>query len=116
MKGLGDAEHVANPPQFLTEDRVIVSSWNESVLLKIGKAGDAHSATEVWRSREHLRTDPDGGGPYEDEYETASLYFDTAALDVFTAVDPMGGRSTGSAVTARQISCFSSASCGSQAS
>ena len=50
VKGLGDAEHVANPPQFLTEDRVIVSSWNESVLLKIGKAGDTLAATEVWRS------------------------------------------------------------------
>ncbi|MBA3641877.1 MAG: hypothetical protein M3541_09405 [Acidobacteriota bacterium] len=30
-------------------------------------------------AREHLRADPHGGGPYEDEYETASLYFDTAA-------------------------------------
>ena len=39
-------------------------------------------AIRVW-AREHLRADPHGAGPFEDEYETASLYFDTAALDVF---------------------------------
>lgn len=39
-------------------------------------------AIRAW-AREHLKADPHGGGPFEDEYETASLYFDTAALDVF---------------------------------
>ncbi len=39
-------------------------------------------AIRAW-AREHLRADPHGAGPFEDEYETASLYFDTAALDVF---------------------------------
>ena len=34
-------------------------------------------------AREHLKADPHGAGPFDDEYETASLYFDTAAQDVF---------------------------------
>lgn len=42
----------------------------------------AAPAIRVW-AREHLKADPHGGGPFEDEYETASLYFDTDALDVF---------------------------------
>jgi outer membrane protein assembly factor BamB len=50
IKGLGDPEQVANPPQFLADDRVLVSSWGESVLLKIARTGDTLSATEVWRS------------------------------------------------------------------
>ena len=39
-------------------------------------------AIGAW-AREHLKADPHGGGPFEDEYETASLYFDTGTLDVF---------------------------------
>ena len=39
-------------------------------------------AIRAW-AREHLKADPHGSGPFEDEYETASLYFDTAAQDVF---------------------------------
>jgi outer membrane protein assembly factor BamB len=50
IKGLGDPEQVANPPQFLSEDRVLVSSWGESILLKIGRTGEALAATELWRS------------------------------------------------------------------
>jgi hypothetical protein len=42
----------------------------------------AAPAIRAW-AREHLKADPHGSGPYEDEYETASLYFDTAAQDVF---------------------------------
>ena len=34
-------------------------------------------------ARRHLAADPHGGGPFGDEYHTASLYFDTRALDVF---------------------------------
>ena len=50
VKGLGDPEGVANPPQFFPDDRVLVSSWGESVLLKISRSGDTFSAAEVWRS------------------------------------------------------------------
>ena len=39
-------------------------------------------AIRAW-ARQHLQADPHGGGPFGDEYDTASLYFDTAALDVF---------------------------------
>jgi hypothetical protein len=34
-------------------------------------------------ARHHLDADPHGGGPASDEYQTTSLYFDTAAFDVF---------------------------------
>ena len=34
-------------------------------------------------ARINLQPDPHGGGPFADEYETASLYFDTRDLDVF---------------------------------
>jgi hypothetical protein len=34
-------------------------------------------------AREHLEADPHGGGPFGDEYLTASLYFDTAEQAVF---------------------------------
>ena len=34
-------------------------------------------------ARERLRADPFGSGPFGDTYQTNSLYFDTAALDVF---------------------------------
>ena len=50
IKGLGDPEGVANPPQFLSDDRVMVSSWGESVLLKIASTAGTLSATEIWRS------------------------------------------------------------------
>ena len=33
--------------------------------------------------RENLEPDPYGGGPFKDEYQTASLYFDTSRGDVF---------------------------------
>jgi hypothetical protein len=34
-------------------------------------------------ARIHLVADPHGGGPFHDEYDTSSLYFDTRRLDVF---------------------------------
>jgi hypothetical protein len=34
-------------------------------------------------SRGHLSHDPHGTGPFRDEYQTTSLYFDTSALDVY---------------------------------
>ena len=33
-------------------------------------------------ARAHLKADPHGAGPFGDEYDTSSLYFDTAQLDV----------------------------------
>ena len=33
--------------------------------------------------RSHLEPDPHGGGPFNDQYHTSSLYFDTALADVF---------------------------------
>jgi len=33
--------------------------------------------------RTSLEPDPHGGGPFNDEYRTTSIYFDTAAADVF---------------------------------
>jgi hypothetical protein len=34
-------------------------------------------------ARARLNADPHGSGPFDDEYHTSSLYFDTAHLDVF---------------------------------
>jgi hypothetical protein len=34
-------------------------------------------------ARLHLTCDPNGGGPFSDEYRTTSLYFDTDQFDVF---------------------------------
>jgi outer membrane protein assembly factor BamB len=50
IAGPGDGETVANPPQFVSDDRVLLTTWNEAVLLRVAKQGDALSATEVWRS------------------------------------------------------------------
>jgi hypothetical protein len=37
---------------------------------------------QVWM-RENLGPDPFGSGPYQDQFATSSLYFETAGLDVF---------------------------------
>jgi outer membrane protein assembly factor BamB len=50
IAGPGDGEVVANPPQFVGEDRVLLTTWTEAILLRVTKQGDALSATEVWRS------------------------------------------------------------------
>ena len=50
IAGPGDGETVANPPQVLSEDRVLITFWTEAVMLKIARHGDALMATELWRS------------------------------------------------------------------
>lgn len=50
VKGPGDGEGVANPPQILSDDRVLITFWGEALLLKIGGQGGTLSATQVWRS------------------------------------------------------------------
>jgi outer membrane protein assembly factor BamB len=50
IAGPGDGETVANPPQVLSDDRVLIAFWGEAVMLKITRDGDALSATELWRS------------------------------------------------------------------
>lgn len=50
VAGPGDGETVANPPQVLPDDRVLVTFWGEAVLLKVARQGEALAATEVWRS------------------------------------------------------------------
>lgn len=41
-------------------------------------------------ARSHLDADPHGSGPFGDEYDTSSLYFDTAGQDVFRRRDSFG--------------------------
>lgn len=50
VAGPGDGEQVANPPQILAEDRVLITFWGEALLLKIGRQGETLAATELWRS------------------------------------------------------------------
>jgi outer membrane protein assembly factor BamB len=50
IAGLGADQAIANPPLILPGDRVLYSSWDTSVMLKIAKEGNALRATEVWRS------------------------------------------------------------------
>ena len=50
INGPGDGETVANPPQVLGDDRVLITFWGEAVLLKVTKQGETLAATEVWRS------------------------------------------------------------------
>ena len=50
VKGPGSGESVANPPQFLSDDRVLITFWGEAVLLKIARQADGVTATELWRS------------------------------------------------------------------
>jgi outer membrane protein assembly factor BamB len=50
VAGPGDGEQVANPPQVLSDDRVLITFWGESVMLKIARQGETLTATEVWRS------------------------------------------------------------------
>jgi hypothetical protein len=43
---------------------------------------DVAARVRQW-ARTHLLADPHGSGPFNDEYRTTSVYFDTAAFDVF---------------------------------
>jgi outer membrane protein assembly factor BamB len=50
VPGPGDGEGVANPPQMLDHERVLITFWGEALLLKISRENDALAAKEVWRS------------------------------------------------------------------
>ena len=50
IAGLGADQAIANPPLVLPGDRVLYSSWDTSVMLKIDTDGKALRATEMWRS------------------------------------------------------------------
>jgi outer membrane protein assembly factor BamB len=50
IAGPGDGEMVANPPQFLSPDQVLLTTWNDATLLRITHDGEKVSAAEVWRS------------------------------------------------------------------
>ena len=50
--------------------------------IKFMVAADLGERIREW-ARVNLEPDPYGGGPFNDRYHTASLYFDTAAGDVF---------------------------------
>ena len=50
VAGPGDGEQVANPPQILPDDRVLITFWGEAVLLKVARQGETLAASEVWRS------------------------------------------------------------------
>ena len=50
IAGLGADKVLANPPLVLPDDRVLYSTWEESVMLKIARQGSALTATELWRS------------------------------------------------------------------
>jgi outer membrane protein assembly factor BamB len=50
VAGPGDGEGVANPPQVLDDDRVLITFWGEAVLLKVARENETLAAREVWRS------------------------------------------------------------------
>ena len=50
IAGLGADKELSNPPIVLPGDRVLYSSWDESVMLRIARQGSALVATELWRS------------------------------------------------------------------
>ena len=50
VAGPGDGESVANPPQVLPDDRVLIAFWGEALLLEVARKGDELAATPIWRS------------------------------------------------------------------
>jgi hypothetical protein len=50
--------------------------------IKFLVTADIASNIRIW-ARTFLEADPHGAGPHRDEYQTTSVYFDTAAYDVF---------------------------------
>jgi outer membrane protein assembly factor BamB len=50
IAGLGADKELANPPIVLPGDRVLYSSWDESVMLRITRQGSTFTAAEAWRS------------------------------------------------------------------
>jgi outer membrane protein assembly factor BamB len=55
VKGPGNGESVANAPIVLPEDRVLLTFWEEAVLLKVAQQSGVFTTTELWRSP-RLRT------------------------------------------------------------
>ena len=50
--------------------------------IKFLVTADIASSIRIW-ARTFLEPDPHGAGPHRDEYQTTSVYFDTAGYDVF---------------------------------
>lgn len=50
IAGLGADKELATSPIVLPGDRVLYSSWDETVMVKVTRARDALSARELWRS------------------------------------------------------------------
>jgi hypothetical protein len=50
--------------------------------IKFVVSTDLAASIQEW-ARTHLHPDPHGSGPFGDEYQTSSIYFDTSSLDVF---------------------------------
>ena len=50
IAGLGPDQALSNPPIVLPNDRVLYSSWEQSVLLRVTTSGATQQASEVWRS------------------------------------------------------------------
>lgn len=50
IAGLGADQALANPPLVLPGDRILYSSWDQSVLLQIATNGTVQQASELWRS------------------------------------------------------------------
>jgi outer membrane protein assembly factor BamB len=50
VPGSGTDVEVANSPLVLPEDRILLTYWRDSVMLKIARQGDTFSASELWRS------------------------------------------------------------------
>jgi outer membrane protein assembly factor BamB len=48
--GPGGSVEVANSPVILPGDRVLLTYWQESVMLKVSRTGGTLTAAEVWRS------------------------------------------------------------------
>ena len=48
--GPGGTIEVANSPIVLPDDRVLITTWNDSMLLKISRQSGSLTASEVWRS------------------------------------------------------------------
>ena len=50
IAGPGDGEIVANPPQFVGDDRILLTTWNEAILVQVARDGERLTTTEAWRS------------------------------------------------------------------
>jgi hypothetical protein len=48
--GPGASEETTNAPIILPDDRVLLTFWEEAVMLKVARKDGAFTATELWRS------------------------------------------------------------------